>query len=114
MPGDVIPEGLLPKAAVADMLNNGFIEKVGSKDKLYLHDEGVENPPGAKKDLGLSEDGKPKAVKVKPRWDMDPKALKRKSLDELNIMIADKDAKVEPFETRSEAIGFLTQDFVAA
>jgi len=45
------------------------------------------------------------------KWNLDPNDLVHKSLKELNVMVAERDPSVEPFETPGEASAFLSQDF---
>lgn len=45
------------------------------------------------------------------KWSIDPASLTSKTLDELNVMILERDEKIEPFETPEEAVAFLSQDF---
>lgn len=44
-------------------------------------------------------------------WIMDPANLESKDLDELNVMIAERDPEIEPFQTVEEAKAQLTKDF---
>ena len=48
----------------------------------------------------------------KSPWIFDPAELAGKPLDELNIIIKERDAAVEPFATVEEAIAFLSQNFI--
>lgn len=45
-----------------------------------------------------------------PVWNLDPEALKTKSLATLNVMIAERDPDKGPFDTEEEAIAQLTMD----
>ena len=56
---------------------------------------------------------KPKGVPPKVAiWNLDPEALKDKSLAALNVMIAERNPDREPFETEEEAISQLSMEFV--
>jgi hypothetical protein len=46
-------------------------------------------------------------------WTMDPAPLAYLDLDILNILIMEKDDRVEAFDTKEEAIAWLSQDYVA-
>ncbi len=46
-------------------------------------------------------------------WVLDPADLQDKSLDELNVMILERDDELEQFETVEEARAWLTQDYEA-
>jgi len=51
-----------------------------------------------------------KVQQVKTLWNFDPKRIAKKGVDELNVMILERDDKVVPFETKEEALAFMTQD----
>lgn len=44
-------------------------------------------------------------------WNLDPATLQTQSLDDLNMMILERDEKVEPFASIDEARAWLSQDF---
>ncbi len=44
-------------------------------------------------------------------WVTDPAGIRGMGVDELNIMILERDDSVEPFETAEEAIAWLSQDY---
>ena len=56
------------------------------------------------------EKEKPKKKTTSP-WQFDPAKLKKLDVEKLNLMIADIDSEVGPFETRDEALAQLTKDF---
>ena len=72
----------------------------------------VDNAPGSSPVAGLSESGNP--VAVNSRWDLDPDGLRGMTLDQLNVMILERDDSVEPQETVEEAVEWLSQDFKPA
>lgn len=45
-------------------------------------------------------------------WDLDPDGLKGKSLEELNVMVAERDPEIPALDTVEEAVAWLSQDFV--
>lgn len=45
------------------------------------------------------------------KWNLDPKAIKTKTLEELNIIVLERDPAVAPFADIGEARAWLTQDF---
>lgn len=45
-----------------------------------------------------------------PVWNLDPEALKTKTLATLNVMVAERDPDKGPFDTEEEAIAQLTMD----
>ena len=48
----------------------------------------------------------------KSPWIFDPAELAGKPLDELNVIIKERDTAVEPFATVEEAIAFLSQNYI--
>lgn len=44
-------------------------------------------------------------------WNVDPATLEGKNLDELNVMVLEKDDSMEPFEDEAEAKAQLSKDF---
>lgn len=49
---------------------------------------------------------------VGSRWDLDPATLRGKKIDELNVMVLERDPAVKPFDTEKEAIAQLSMGFV--
>lgn len=45
------------------------------------------------------------------KWSLDPADLQDKGLDELNVMILEREEDLEQFETIEEARAWLTQDY---
>lgn len=45
------------------------------------------------------------------RWTLDPETLKGKDLEQLNVMVKERDENERPFETVPEAVAFLSRDF---
>lgn len=52
-------------------------------------------------------------TQVRSLWNLDPALLKSKTIDQLNVMVQERDNAVEPFSTTPEAVAFLSQDFVS-
>jgi hypothetical protein len=46
-------------------------------------------------------------------WNLDPAGLQSKTLEQLNVMVGERDAQAQPFETTAEAIAWLSRDFKA-
>jgi hypothetical protein len=63
---------------------------------------------------GSTEPGK-KGTVNKSRWSIDPATLRGMTLEQLNVMVAERDEKgeIKAFTTIEEAIAFLSQDFEA-
>jgi len=50
--------------------------------------------------------------KVSPTpWVFDPESLQGIDIDQLNVLIAERDESIEPFEDVDEAIDWLSQDY---
>jgi hypothetical protein len=119
--GDVIPSGLLSAKQIQEHLKSGFLqasrpaaralslEEIAS---VASDEDFVENAPGSSPVAGISESGNP--VAVNSRWDLDPDGLRGMTLDQLNVMILERDDSVEPLETVEEAVEWLSQDFKPA
>jgi hypothetical protein len=103
VPNDVIER--FGKDEIKRLLKTGFLMRKGGEDdqepeeELMVTHEGKvdEAPPAPPRAPGL--------------WNIDPKKLKGKKLDDLNVMIAEKDASKPPCATIAEAIKQLSADF---
>lgn len=102
--------------------HKGFTEKIVrtllDEGQIVPHTEfksKVELPPQEVAVVGEEGISAPKArrtaVKHKSPWSEDPGALEGKSLDELNLLIIEKDPSSVPMETPEEARAWLSQDF---
>lgn len=80
-----------------DYIKSGFVvayrEDTSKADETARLLEGVEGPRKTSK------------------WNLDPHTLVSKSLTELNVMVAERDPEIEPFDTPGEASAYLSQDF---
>lgn len=47
------------------------------------------------------------------KWVLDPATLEGKSLDELNVMVAERDNSIDPLTSIENAVSLLSQDFAA-
>lgn len=116
--GAIMPPGLLTKSMVLEHVRSGYLEaheerpkSMGVKDlELRLSDEPEPAPPGVRVDLAVGLSGQPK---VASKWARDPDSLRGMDLDSLNVMVAELDDSVPPFETQGEAVAFLSQDYEA-
>ena len=116
--GQVVPSGLLSAAQIKEHLSSGYLTALRSKPPelspeeveagLSAEEESTDAPPGVETNLGISEEGTPTITSL---WAIDPDGLRSMSLDQLNVMIMERDDKVEPFEDLEEAIAWLSQDY---
>ncbi len=53
----------------------------------------------------------PASQPVSSKWIINPALLHAKDLNQLNVMIRERDPSIQPFETREEAIAFISQDY---
>lgn len=120
--GQIVPGGVFSDQQVKAHLASGYLRvvpgsaPVASVESKPEPEEGaVENPPGLDPtpSVGSSGDLAP-APKIASRWVLDPDALKGMTLDQLNVMVVERDESIEPFDTVEEAIEWLSQDFVPA
>ena len=100
--GAKIPKDLFSEEQLARLL------KAGDVTTLEAEQDKLDKKFGAKPFNG---------VVTFPDWAFDPETLKNDSLDVLNLKIAGRAQElaqeVEPFETREDAIVFMTADFKA-
>ena len=102
--GEVIPAGVLSKGEIEEHVKSGFLQVIRGRQ---THDDAP--PPGHEPLPGIGEDGKP--AKVASLWAFDPDGLRARSLDTLNVMVMERDEKIDAFDTVDEAIGWLSQDY---
>ena len=116
---DVIPKyttlpDTIPEEAIKDLLDRGLIRKISVKEATNLDEENAEKArllqEAKKAKLNPDKDKTKKLARV-GRWNINPRTLVGKNLDQLNIMIAERDTKAPRFETLEEAAAFLTKDF---
>lgn len=111
-PGEEFPEGVLSSEQIKRHIKAGYLV------------DGSQPAPAIPADLqprlpGIDESGRPagrapkaaKPAKSKSIWSMDPDGLRGLDVDQLNVMIAERDDSVEPFETSEEALAFLSADY---
>lgn len=87
---------LFDKDRICRLLASGFIEE---------YEPAKQEPP--------KREGRTGKVTPGP-WMCDPDMLEPFTLEELNVMVLERDPNMEPFETREEAITQLSEDFVNA
>lgn len=92
---EIIDAHGISKQALEDHLKNGFVYSPGS-------DAVVPSTPVVP--LPNTSAGK---------WDMNPAQLQGKTIEQLNLLVLERDSTQKPFETAEEAIAHLSQDFKA-
>lgn len=108
--GEEIPEGLFDSDKLARLLAAGKIKRVGGD---------IEKDP--EPEIGVGVEGQ--LIKEKPLqpehrpvgpMNVDPAKLKGKTLDQLKVMIAEKDPRIDASAIKDEesAVKILTADFV--
>lgn len=114
LPYKPIPQDA-PDEVVKDLLSRGLIKEISAKEASLLEEEVTEQAKSSEeaKKAKLENARKKKGTKLKRvgRWNINPRTLVGKTLDQLNIMIAERDTKAPRFETIEEAAAFLSQDF---
>lgn len=130
--GQVIPKGVLSPEQIKEHLRSGFLRTVSStvdrlptleeimkagygedsakKLQAELAQKEAEDAPGMQPESALSPEGKPIPVHF-GKWDLDPEKLQGLDLDQLNVMVLERDPSIEEFQTVEEAIEWLSQDF---
>lgn len=131
MSGQEIPDGLLTPQEIKNKVANGVIVPIGGE---AVQQEALGGTVPGEIDLSenegkvvLTEDNgdvktetiskrepENNAVKQAPSpWTLNPDDLSGKSLDELQVMVLerDEDINVKEFESVEEIVAFMTQDF---
>lgn len=100
---DLTPPGVQPPLPVP---SDNDLTKPSPRDRIII------TQPG---DVQTRVSPKPvvAAKSQKSPWVLDPTLLKGKSLDDLNVMLLERDDQAEVFDTPEEAIAFLSQDFAS-
>lgn len=104
----------VPEERIKDLLKRGLIKKITLKEAKTLDTENQETKrilDEAKKEKLKPDKNKKRRLNRVGRWNINPRTLVGKTLDQLNIMIAERDPKVGRYETIPEAVGQLTKDF---
>jgi hypothetical protein len=134
--GEIIPDGLLSAKQIQEHINSGYVSPVNESAAMPLPDRLTETPPGVEEKPAIksgSDDrrvSKPEEVVTtssggvvskttkkkigRPAvsiWNLDPAELSGKDIDDLNVMILERDDSIDPFETTEEAVAFLSKDF---
>ena len=122
----------LTRSQQSEHLKSGFMVVKGSPEEAAGR---FASPPCTVAPIPIGEDGnegKEKPIEVKapqtiipPKeteisdskesgsvWVLDPDGLFGKDIEELNVMIAERQPEVDPFDTAEEAITWLSQDYV--
>lgn len=96
-----VPTGMSAAGGIPDASDGGAAVPIAAST---IADEVARQPiPGPVVDSA----GSPKGP-----WIFDPATLSGKPLDELNVIIKERDEAVEPFATVEEAIAFLSQNYI--
>jgi len=115
--GEVIPSGVLSSKQIQQHMKNGFLDVIkGSVATLSVEEIEAELggdglPPGVEAATSMGENGKP--VKIASKWNLDPDGLRGMSLDQLNVMIMERDDSIGLLDTEEEAIALLSEDYEA-
>lgn len=109
--GDILPGGEVPAslsaAEATRLLDLGVIVAYSPEvaSQAQPPDSGQHRPPGT---VPASQ----AKGSRKSKWDLDPDALRGLSVDQLNVMIRERDENfVVPFETVEECVAHLCADF---
>jgi hypothetical protein len=82
--------------------DQGLLDRLVTKGFLETYDPNEAPPPPPVGRVG----------RINPSiWAMDPSGIRGLDVDQLNIMILERDDRIEPFETAEEAAAWLCQDF---
>lgn len=116
----------LPIAMVQGYVESGFLVPAGEPvlqpedhDDIrgaIVGNDSVRPPEGAAATVPITSradaEMKPeKAIKHRTPWMEDPGRMRKKSLEQLNLMIRERAPDMTPFDTVDEAAAWLSQDF---
>ena len=105
--GQELPTDKFTSAQIQRHLASGYlVATAGSSVELPA-------PAAPKKKKKRRSRAKPKPVEVASLWAIDPDGLRGHDLEYLNVMIAERDDKLDPFEDAAEAVAWLSQDYEA-
>ena len=90
-PGAEVPEGEFTADRIEALLRKGFLVDGDAPEIEEQEGRGLDVTPS--------------------KWSLNPADLEGKDLDELNVMVLERDETVDPFETVEEAVAWLSQDF---
>jgi len=124
-PGATLPPGALSSDQIREHVKSGYLVPLGAGEQdrsipgvetLQLQDD-----PNYDVKAKSDKDSQPSIKKVKVtrkppagvhgKWNMDPKVLEEKNLNQLNVLIKDRDKRRKAFETKADAVNWLSQDF---
>jgi|GEM_PF-3269456 len=128
----------LTSPQIEEHLRSGYLQLYGIKDEPITASDLTDSPPGKVETPPLPGPGKdgidpkeavmsintggvevsskptaPPVVQEQSPWNLDAETLQGKDVDELNVMILERDENGPEFETKEEAMAFLSQDFAA-
>ena len=87
---------------LGEFTGQDLIDRLVAKGFLEAFDPTTPPPPPPKGRTG----------RMNPSiWVVDPSGIRGLDVDQLNVMILERDAKVQPFETVEEASAWLSQDY---
>lgn len=133
--GEILPPGYAPRKKIDDHVRSRHVTPIGSQDQIRIeqaptapgveppkptssgeHATGVTTSEGGVQKLHLDPPATATTGTVAQSdpspWTIDPSTLEGKDVDELNVMILERDPEQETMETVEEAVAFLSQDYV--
>jgi len=61
--------------------------------------------------IKTEEDGSINSVDLNSVWNLNPAVMETKTLDQLNVLIHERDTALDPFEDKAEAVYWLSRDY---
>lgn len=104
LPGTVVSTDI---PGFAHHLRDGYIVVRGTDETE------IGGPPALGVDQDMPDGAKAESITLKAvgKWNLDPAICEKKTLEQLNVLVREKDASIAPFETKTEALSQLCQDF---
>lgn len=96
-----------------DHIRSGHVVRIGEAEASATNPP--EPPATFKEPLKSDQDADPKGKSVKletvGKWTFNPAKLEEKTLDQLNVLVQERDSSQSPFEKREDAVARLSSDF---
>ncbi|MFG0317080.1 MAG: hypothetical protein ACF8XB_07405 [Planctomycetota bacterium JB042] len=108
--GQTVPLDRVSRDLAREYVRSGFAVEASSGPSVFDEDD---RPP---EDPRPPQDDRPPGQRDAPpfqKWGLDPDGLTGLSLEQLNLLVRERDPDIEPFDTVEEAVVQLSHEYVA-
>lgn len=98
--GDVLDSTMFSERELKVLVGEGWLVPLTS------------NPPKARENSGIGTVQRTSKEIQAGKWNLDPKLLKGKTIEQLNAMVIERDGQAGIFDTVEEATAFLSADYI--